>query len=328
MSLKRFLYGVFAALLLAGSAAAQSAPGFYNGWVPTAQQWNSFFAAKQDYYPGAVIIQGPGASTPGDLVCWNGTYPQVYDCGPVHVPRGYIDGLNMQAAGGTASLSVGAGEATDTTGTALETLGSSLNKTTGAWAQGSNNGCLDAGSIANSSWYHVFLIEKTDRSASDILCSTSALTPTLPSGWTYYRRIGSVLTDGSAHWVGFTQHGDEFRWGTPINDVNVSALGTTATNYTVSAPPSVPVIVRQRGIASNASANVGVVLSSPWIGTPIAGSPAGEYAALTQVSGQAVAIPDLATMTQSQQVTAVASASGTTLKLDTYGWLDFRGRNK
>ena len=45
----------FLLLTVATAALAQSSPGLYQGFIPTAAQWNSYFAAKQDYVPNAPI---------------------------------------------------------------------------------------------------------------------------------------------------------------------------------------------------------------------------------------------------------------------------------
>ena len=49
---------------------------------------------------------------------------------------------------------------------------------------------LDTGSIANSTWYSVWVIYNGTTTAG--LLSTSATTPTLPSGYTYKARVGWV----------------------------------------------------------------------------------------------------------------------------------------
>ena len=45
------------------------------------------------------------------------------------------------------------------------TLAAAISKTTSAWAVGTGNGALDTGTIANSTWYHVYVIERTDTGA-------------------------------------------------------------------------------------------------------------------------------------------------------------------
>lgn len=87
-------------------------------------------------------------------------------------------------------------------------------------------GSLDTGSISNATWYHVFLIGGTGQTV-DVLTSLSPTAPTLPSGYTVFRRIGSMLTDSSAHWTLFTQLGNEFLWATPVSNASNLTPGTT-----------------------------------------------------------------------------------------------------
>jgi len=61
--------------------------------------------------------------------------------------------------------------------------------------------------------------------------------PTLPSGYTLYRRIGSMKTTGSAQWQTFLQIGDRFH----ITSVTDVSIGTQAATLM---PLSVPVGVR------------------------------------------------------------------------------------
>lgn len=49
------------------AAHAQSSPGLYNGQVPTAAQWNSYFAAKQDYL-GYTPVNKAGDTMQGPLI--------------------------------------------------------------------------------------------------------------------------------------------------------------------------------------------------------------------------------------------------------------------
>ena len=57
--LMRCLYAIVSTFLWVGAAFAQSSPGLYYGQVPTADQWNSYFASKLDYNPnGGGLGQG------------------------------------------------------------------------------------------------------------------------------------------------------------------------------------------------------------------------------------------------------------------------------
>ena len=64
-------------------------------------------------------------------------------------------------------------------------------------AGGGSGNDLDAGTIAASTWYHVYAISNGSTCAG--LASTSSTSPTLPSGYIYLARLGAMSTDGSAH---------------------------------------------------------------------------------------------------------------------------------
>ena len=155
------------------------------------------------------------------------------------MPQNYISGLNLANNITTpyTDIDIAAGIAQDSTNAKGMTLATALTKRLStAFAAGTGNGMLDAGSIANSTWYHIFLIAKTD-GTTDILASTSATNPQLPTGYTYKRRIGSIKTDASSHILAFIQNGDDFLWSTMIQDISASCTTASRTLYTMSAPP-------------------------------------------------------------------------------------------
>jgi hypothetical protein len=80
-----------------------------------------------------------------------------------------------------------------------------------SWVAGTNQGGLDTGSKANSTWYHCYTIYNPTTLISDFLFSTGATVPTsLPSGYTKYRRVGSIRTDSSGNILPFSQLGNKF----------------------------------------------------------------------------------------------------------------------
>lgn len=160
---------------------------------------------------------------------------------PPPPPRGLIAGLTISAAGGTGTFGVSSGVATDSTFAQLMTLSSAFTKTTANWVVGTGNGGLDSGAIANSTSYHFFLIEKTDLSATDIIFSLSPTAPTLPSGWTFGRRIASMKTDTSAHWLKISQVGDEFLLDTPTQENGGINNTTVAITITANVPTGIEV---------------------------------------------------------------------------------------
>lgn len=67
---------------------------------------------------------------------------------------------------------------------------------------------LDTGSLANNTFYAVFIIaDSFGFNPTGCLMSLSWTAPVLPFGYSILRRIGAVLTDGSAHILKFYQVG-------------------------------------------------------------------------------------------------------------------------
>ncbi len=66
-----------------------------------------------------------------------------------------------------------------------------------AWVVGNNVGGLDTGTVTADATYYLFAIYNPTLTISDYLFSTSATSPTLPSGYTKKKRIASLLTDGA-----------------------------------------------------------------------------------------------------------------------------------
>lgn len=66
---------------------------------------------------------------------------------------------------------------------------------------------IDTGSIANTTWYAVYVIFNPSTLTTAGLISTSFSSPSLPSGYTQFARVGSARTDGSAHFINFMQRG-------------------------------------------------------------------------------------------------------------------------
>lgn len=72
---------------------------------------------------------------------------------------------------------------------------------------------LDTGTIAVNTWYAIYVIAKTDGTGIGTLASTSATAPTLPTGYTFFGRIGWVQTiNASATLYGTWQFGRSARY--------------------------------------------------------------------------------------------------------------------
>ena len=246
---------------------------------------------------------------------------------PIPPARGHLFGLTMMSGGASTTISIGAGEATDSSGLVLMVLGGAgINKTTAAWAVGSGNGGLDTGVIAPLTFYHFFLIERSDTKVVDVLFSLSATAPTMPSPYNLSRRIGAMMTGGSSNWAGFIQLGDDFLFTTPLNDVSVSNLSTSAILYSLSVPTGIQVDAKLRLTMSSATAGTTVLVTSPDEQSSASGTPSGNTT-ITAANTQSVRMTSRFRTSLAGQVRAVSTAASTTFFIVTTGWYDRRGRD-
>lgn len=247
--------------------------------------------------------------------------------------KGQIFGVVLSTAGASATFGVSAGEAADSTGVDLMVLVSAFTKTTSAWAVGTGNGALDTSTIAVSSWYSVFLIKRPDTGVVDVLISLSATAPTLPAGYTLFRRIGSMKTTAASQWAAFVQEGDEFLWSVSVGDVNVTTLSTTATLFTLSVPTGVKVIAQFSIMTDRVVANgtQSVYITSPDQSDEASTSP-GTAGAITmgifnQGSTEIVMATEIRRRTDTlARIRARAVGALGQFAVQTYGWMDPRGR--
>jgi len=71
----------------------------------------------------------------------------------------------------------------------------------------SGAGGLDTGSEASNTWYYVYVIQNPTTGTVSVLISASPTSPTMPSGYTRKRRIGSFLNSSSGNIRPFAQGG-------------------------------------------------------------------------------------------------------------------------
>lgn len=251
---------------------------------------------------------------------------------PMTVLRGYISGLTLSNDPVTPNtiLNISEGMAAGDDHLTAISLATAYSKTTGAWVAGSGNGALDAGSVANSTWYHVFLIYRFDNAVADVLFSTSATSPTMPANYTHKRRIGSFLTDGSGNIIPFTQFGNEFLWKTIPTHVSAgSPPPTTATLTSLIVPTGIQVIAKfSCFLNSNELIRRAVFLTSP--DQVQSATSIGSKSSLAAGSNLSPGYPGiqqgdfmLRTNTSGQIYFQLdGSSANTTLRFITLGWID------
>ena len=239
---------------------------------------------------------------------------------------GFIGGLTLSAAGGTGTFGIAAGAASDSTASYIMSLVSALTKTTANWAIGTGNGGLDTGTIANTTWYHVFEIANLGAGLVDIIFSLSASAPTLPANYTLYRYIGSMLTDGSAHWVKFIQYGNQFLWSVPVADyVAQTSSVTTAITLTLKVPTGLVVNALFNWAVESGAGDSGTNLVTALTQTDTAPT----TSAFTQIvlTGSQLNTSPLSIPTNTTaQIRARFANTDATYWANTVGWIDTRGQ--
>lgn len=238
--------------------------------------------------------------------------------------RGYLSGLGMTSRT-TTTITYAAGIATDSTNTVVMNVAAATINCATVGALG-----LDAGGLGVNTWYHAFAISKTDGTTS-LLASTSASSPTMPSGYTYKRRIGSFKTDGSSQIIAFIQNGDYYNWLPIATDILVTNPGISAVTATLTVPTGVKVRAQIASWLNNGSNANAVLYLSDLAMTDSTPQTSG---ALSLVGGAAAATTFASAEFQvwtntSGQIRYRLSASGASdvVAIFTKGWMDRRGRD-
>jgi len=243
---------------------------------------------------------------------------------------GHLKGLTLSNNGTdpTNDIDIAVGTAIDSTDAVNIVLAGALTKRLdAAWAVGTNQGGLDTGSIANTT-YHIWLIKRSDTGVVDALFSTSASAPTMPASYNYKRRIGSIMRVGGAI-VTFVQTGDYFRRKASILDIDVSNPGTGAVTRTLSVPTGIKIkALMNLRLECGAGTGTNCLLSDLDANDE---APSGTAAPLGNLnvpaSGFQNIVIEIMTNTSAQiRSRNNASDANTLLRIATLGWEDTRGR--
>lgn len=105
---------------------------------------------------------------------------------------------------------------------------------------------LDTGVEAADTWYHIFLIKNPSTGLVQTLLSLLPTAPTLPAGFTKFRRVGSVRNNSGSDFIPFRSHGASdarrFQFLNDFTDNNILSNGLatveTAINLATRMPPT------------------------------------------------------------------------------------------
>lgn len=234
---------------------------------------------------------------------------------------GLIYGLRCSVAAGDPSNDItvqGGVCASVLSGYALMTLGTITKRLDAGWSAGTNQGMLDTGVVQNTS-YHLYVIKNMSSGVVDLIASLNSSAPSLPAGYTQYRRIWSIIRESGANRQ-FRQYGDMCKC-TSVNAISgVIAYGPTLTNMRVPTGLALQPIFTTSGL-TNASSGLIVSAGDADFG--------GVQAVVATCGLNAVA--DVLTNggfwvnTNGQLVTSM-TGSPVSFSIDTLGWIDNRGR--
>lgn len=251
-------------------------------------------------------------------------------------PPGYLYALTLTNDAGdlTNDIAVAAGKCRSGDDVENMVLAASITKRLdAAWVVGTNQGGLDTGAIANTT-YHVFLIKRTDTGVVDVLFSAS-LTPTMPTNYDYSRRIGSIIRAGATI-LAFSQVGDTFLLATTLVTVDAVDPGAVAVTRALNVPADIIVdALITVGVHQVGATSVGAYVSSlNQVDQAVQAPGTAALTGFVTVTGGAPATsawnfaPLTVRTNASSQVRTRCSATGTSDRLGiiTRGWLDTRGR--
>lgn len=250
----------------------------------------------------------------------------------LYFPPGFINGFQLanDTSDATNDAVTGIGACRDSTGQYNIILASHLIKRLdAAWAVGDGNGGLDTGSKANSTWYAVYVIKRLDTGVVDVLYSTNITTPTLPTNYTIFRRIGFIRTDGSGVIRPFKNKlGGQFLWVTPVS-TTYATPGATAVLRTLEVPSGL-VIKAMVNVVLDLPAGAGqrVSITDPDTTDIDPNNDSANISLYVPASAMGGAYLEVSTNTSAQVRSRVSNGAvaGTDLTLNTIGWYDQRGQ--
>jgi len=294
---------------------------------------------------GASLVLPTGANittTAGDFAVFRGYAGGVVRCtsytradgSPLAgsgTPAGYLVGLRTSnnTTDSANDIDIASGKCRDGADTQDMVLASSITKRLDAsWAAGTNQGGLDAGSKAASTWYAVWLIKNVSTGAVDALFSLSATNPVMPTGYTAKRRIGYICTNSSSNIIQYTQFGDEFLWSTGLLDASTT-VGTTASLFTLTVPQfseADPIWAHIIVNGGNTTNNYYIRISSPYQTDATPSQQNSQIASqmptnASRLSATLTVLPNTA-----NQIRVRASIASQAIEINTQGWRDQRGR--
>lgn len=219
-------------------------------------------------------------------------------------------------------IDISAGNIADSTYSNFMTLDSVFTKQIDAdWAPGSDAGGFPSNlTLSANTWYHLFVIYNPTTNNTDAGFDTSTTAANLltdATGYTKYRRLGSVLTENDSKIRGFKQSGNHIHWDMVVLDHNPSLFDNEAL-IAVSVPPLDKITAN---VAIIPYSNGSYIFKHP--DTPIQPSQGYGVGPFTYVDGATDVIIDRTLIpTNNSRFRTTTNAGSANYYICTIGWID------
>ena len=243
---------------------------------------------------------------------------------------GYINGLTIANNGTDAvnDIDFATGSCSNSTGKSVISLATAMTKQLDvAWAAGTNAGGRMSAAAITDTTYHCFVILNPTTGAVDCGFDTSPTSPTLPTGYTLFRRIGSIVRAGATI-LAFLQNGDDFSLVTSVASYSAGNPGTSAVLVTMSIPIGFKLKTRLMALVtcSDISTTLTLGVKDPAEATASA-KEIGLNSLATAGTYTARQVINVYTNTSGQvQFILNSSTANINVTIHTLGWADTRGR--
>lgn len=276
-----------------------SSPGVYaSGQVPTTDV-------------GPIVVDGR-------LLQWNGSR-----YASNNLPTLYRKGGNCSVSGNSVTFAAGSWRgAADDADIVLSAPMSKTLQSSGAWASGSGANGLFSGSRSANTWYHCFVIYNPATGQVDAGFDTSVTAANRPSGWVAYRRVWSILTDGTPSILPMIQSGNRSTYIDRRSDISNAGVtnASTGATFVISTPSGVEVLA---DVALSLSAGGAASISLFKPGSVGAVGTVGDI--VSTASSSQYSRVEVATSSTSGIVARASTLVTQGFYLSTVGWTDFIG---
>lgn len=248
----------------------------------------------------------------------------------------YLSGFSTANDSGDTEhdISIAAGECSDSTNTVIIKSSSSIiKKIDEDWEEGTGKGGFPSGlTLSINTTYHLFAISKTDGTVDYGFDTSLSATNLLAdaTGYTYYRRIWSVITDSSSNIINYDQFGENCYLKTPILATETTLTGSRQLVSLVvpSGIQTIALINYKFSITTTGSRHLYLVYpGSADIAPSITTAPLATASSTDLVGDGVLSKYDnymLLTNTSSQ-IAARSDDADCVLNIATLGWMDQRG---